>query len=422
MDKLLITGGTRLNGELRISGAKNSALIILASSLLSNEPVTICNVPHLHDITTMIELLGCMGVEMVIDEKRNIEVHANTIKQFTAPYELVKTMRASFLVLGPMLAHYGQAEVSLPGGCAIGPRPVDQHLQGLTAMGADIFMEDGYVKASVKGRLKGAHILFDVKTVGGTEHIMMAATLADGRTVMENCAREPEIVDLADCLIAMGADIEGQGTDTIVVNGVEELKGCQHQVIPDRVEAGTYLIAVAATGGKVKLKDAQPDHLEAVLLKLADAGAEISCGTDWIALDMKGRKPKAVSLVTSPYPAFPTDLQAQIMAMNCIAEGTATVTETVFENRFMHIHEMNRMGARIKLDGNSTTAFVEGVDVLKGAPVMANDLRASVSLVIAGLVAKGNTIVDRIYHIDRGYEQIEEKLQLLGANVKRIPG
>jgi len=420
MDKLLITGGTKLDGELRISGAKNSALIILTSSLLSNEPVTICNVPHLHDITTMIELLGCMGVEMVIDEKRNIEVHANTIKQFTAPYELVKTMRASFLVLGPMLAHYGQAEVSLPGGCAIGPRPVDQHLQGLTAMGADIYMEDGYVKASVKGRLKGAHILFDVKTVGGTEHIMMSATLAEGRTVMENCAREPEIVDLADCLISMGADIEGQGTDTIVVNGVEELKGCRHRVIPDRVETGTFLIAVAATGGHVKLKDAQPDHLEAVLLKLADAGAEISCGKDWIELDMKGRKPKAVSLVTSPYPAFPTDLQAQIMAMNCIAEGSATVTETVFENRFMHIHEMNRMGARIKLEANSTTAYVEGVELLKGAPVMANDLRASVSLVIAGLVAEGNTIVDRIYHIDRGYEQIEEKLQLLGANVKRI--
>jgi|TARA_Y100000310_G_scaffold321640_1_gene379578 UDP-N-acetylglucosamine 1-carboxyvinyltransferase len=421
MDKLLITGGTKLDGELRISGAKNSALIVLTSSLLSNEPVTICNVPHLHDITTMIELLGCMGVEMVIDEKRNIEVHANTIKQFTAPYELVKTMRASFLVLGPMLAHYGQAEVSLPGGCAIGPRPVDQHLQGLTAMGADIYMEDGYVKASVNGRLKGAHILFDVKTVGGTEHIMMSATLAEGRTVMENCAREPEIVDLADCLISMGADIEGQGTDTIVVNGVDELKGCRHRVIPDRVETGTFLIAVAATGGKVKLKDAQPDHLEAVLLKLADAGAEISCGADWIELDMKGRKPKAVSLVTSPYPAFPTDLQAQIMAMNCIAEGSATVTETVFENRFMHIHEMNRMGAKIKLEGNSTTAFVEGVELLKGAPVMANDLRASVSLVIAGLVAEGNTIVDRIYHIDRGYEQIEEKLQLLGANVKRIP-
>lgn len=421
MDKLLITGGTELNGELRVSGAKNSALIILTASLLSNEPVTICNVPHLHDITTMIELLGCMGVEMVIDEKRNIEVHANTIKKFTAPYELVKTMRASFLVLGPMLAHYGQAEVSLPGGCAIGPRPVDQHLQGLEAMGAEICMEDGYVKATVKGRLKGAHILFDLKTVGGTEHIMMAATLAQGRTVMENCAREPEIVDLADCLISMGADIEGQGTDTITVNGVEELKGCRHRVIPDRVEAGTYLIAAAATGGKIKLKDARPDHLEAVLLKLADAGAEISCGEDWIALDMNGRKPKAVSLVTSPYPAFPTDLQAQMMAMNCIAEGTATVTETVFENRFMHIHEMNRMGARIKLEGNSTTAFVEGVEILKGAPVMANDLRASVSLVIAGLVAEGDTIVDRIYHIDRGYEQIEEKLQLLGANVKRIP-
>ena len=422
MDKLIISGGSRINGELRVSGAKNSAVTILAASLLANEPVRICNVPHLRDITTMIELLGCMGIEMVIDEKMSIEIHANTIKQFTAPYDLVKTMRASFLVLGPMLAHYGKAEVSLPGGCAIGPRPVDQHLRGLEALGAKIVMDEGYVKASVDGRLKGAHIFFDVTTVGGTEHIMMAATLAEGQTVMENCAREPEIVDLADCLIAMGADIHGQGTDTIVVNGVEELGGCTHVVIPDRVEAGTFLIAAAATGGYIRLKDVIPDHLEILLLKLQEAGAEITCGDDWIELDMHGKKPKAVDLVTAPYPAFPTDLQAQMIAMNSIALGSATVTETVFENRFMHVHEINRMGANIKLEGNNTTAIVKGVKSLKGAPVMANDLRASVSLVIAGLIASGETEVNRIYHIDRGYEQIEEKLQSLGARIKRVAG
>lgn len=420
MDKLMITGGARLDGELRVSGAKNSALKILAASLLANEPVTVCNVPHLRDITTMIELLGCMGVEVVIDEKMNIEVHANTIKKFTAPYELVKTMRASFLVLGPMLAHYGQAEVSLPGGCAIGPRPVDQHLRGLEALGADIFMQDGYVKASVNGRLRGAHISFDISTQGGTEHIMMAATLAEGQTIMENCAREPEVVDLADCLNAMGADVSGQGTRTIVINGVEELSGCSHRVIPDRVEAGTYLIAAAATGGRIRLKGARPEHLESVLMKLKEAGASLTCGDDWIELDMQGKRPASVSLVTAPYPAFPTDLQAQIIAMNCIADGTATVKETIFENRFMHVHEMNRMGANIRLEGNNTIAIVKGVDRLKGAPVMANDLRASVSLVIAGLVAEGDTVVDRIYHVDRGYEQVEEKLQQLGANIRRV--
>jgi len=422
MDKLIISGGSRIHGELRVSGAKNSAVTILAASILANEPVRICNVPHLRDITTMIELLGCMGIEMVIDEKMSIEIHANTIKQFTAPYDLVKTMRASFLVLGPMLAHYGKAEVSLPGGCAIGPRPVDQHLRGLEALGAQITMDEGYVKASVDGRLKGAHIFFDVTTVGGTEQIMMAATLAEGQTVMENCAREPEVVDLADCLIAMGADIHGQGTDTIVVNGVEELGGCTHVVIPDRVEAGTFLIAAAATGGYIKLKDVIPEHLEILLLKLKEAGAEITCGKDWIELDMHGKKPKAVDLVTAPYPAFPTDLQAQMIAMNSIALGSATVTETVFENRFMHVHEINRMGANIKLEGNNTTAIVKGVESLVGAPVMANDLRASVSLVIAGLIANGETEVNRIYHIDRGYEQIEEKLQSLGARIKRVAG
>ncbi len=420
MDKLRIRGRATLNGELRASGAKNSAVKMLAASLLANEPVTISNVPHLRDITTMIELLGSLGVEVVIDEKMNIEIHANTIKRFTAPYDLVRTMRASFLVLGPMLAHYGQAEVSLPGGCAIGPRPVDQHLRGLEALGAKIEMSDGYVKASVDGRLKGTHILFDFSTVGGTEHIMMAATLAEGQTILENCAREPEIVDLAECLNAMGAEIRGQGTDTIVINGVESLSGCHHRVIPDRVEAGTYLIAAAATGGRIRIRDIRPEHLEAVLIKLEAAGATVATGEDWIELDMEGRRPRAVSLVTAPYPAFPTDLQAQIIAMNAVAEGTATIKETIFENRFMHVHEMNRMGARIRLDGNNTIAIVEGVDRLQGAPVMANDLRASVSLVIAGLVAEGETIVNRIYHIDRGYEQVEEKMHSLGADISRV--
>ncbi|HJL61684.1 MAG TPA: UDP-N-acetylglucosamine 1-carboxyvinyltransferase [Pseudomonadales bacterium] len=420
MDKLLIHGGTRLDGELRASGAKNSALKMLTASLLANEPVTISNVPHLRDITTMIELLGSLGVEVVIDEKMSVEIHANTIKSFTAGYDLVKTMRASFLVLGPMLAHYGQAIVSLPGGCAIGPRPIDQHLRGLQALGARIEMNEGYVHASVDGRLKGAHFSFDFCTVGGTEHVMMAATLAEGQTVLENCAREPEIVDLANCLNAMGADISGVGTGTIVINGVESMHGCTHRVIADRVEAATYLIAAATTGGRVKVKEAQQEHLEVVLTKLEEAGAEITVDDEGIELDMKGKRPKAVSLVTAPYPAFPTDLQAQIMVMNSIAEGTATVKETIFENRFMHVHEINRMGANIRLEGNNTIALVEGVAELNAAPVMANDLRASVSLVIAGLVAKGDTIVDRIYHIDRGYEQVEEKFRILGAHIERI--
>jgi|TARA_B100001971_G_scaffold8484_2_gene6967 UDP-N-acetylglucosamine 1-carboxyvinyltransferase len=393
---------------------------MLTASLLANEPVTISNVPHLRDITTMIELLGSLGVEVVIDEKMSIEIHANTIKSFTAGYDLVKTMRASFLVLGPMLAHYGQAIVSLPGGCAIGPRPIDQHLRGLQALGARIEMNEGYVHASVDGRLKGAHFSFDFCTVGGTEHVMMAATLAEGQTVLENCAREPEIVDLANCLNAMGADISGVGTGTIVINGVESMHGCTHRVIADRVEAATYLIAAATTGGRVKVKEAQQEHLEVVLTKLEEAGAEITVDDEGIELDMKGKRPKAVSLVTAPYPAFPTDLQAQIMVMNSIAEGTATVKETIFENRFMHVHEINRMGANIRLEGNNTIALVEGVAELNAAPVMANDLRASVSLVIAGLVAKGDTIVDRIYHIDRGYEQVEEKFRILGAHIERI--
>lgn len=420
MDKLLISGGARLEGELRASGAKNSAVTILAASLLANEPVTISNVPHLRDITTMIELLVSMGVEVVVDEKMNIEIHANTIKSFVAPYDLVRTMRASFLVLGPLLAHYGEAEVSLPGGCAIGPRPVDLHLRGLEALGAIIEMKEGYVKAKVNGRLKGARFIFDVSTVGGTEHIMMAAALAEGTTVLENCAREPEIIDLADFLNAMGAKVSGQGTDTITIEGVESLSGCDHHVIADRVEAATYLIAAAATGGHVKMRDVIPEHLDVVTSKLREAGADVTIGEDWIELDMGGRRPKAVSLVTAPYPGFPTDLQAQFLAMNTIAEGTATVKETIFENRFMHVHEMNRMGAQIRLEGNNTTAIVEGVGVLEAAPVMANDLRASVSLVIAALIADGDTVVNRIYHIDRGYEQVEEKLQNLGAKIKRI--
>jgi UDP-N-acetylglucosamine 1-carboxyvinyltransferase len=419
MDRLLIEGGRRLNGELRISGAKNSALPILAATLLADETVTIANVPHLHDVTTMIELLGCLGVEVTIDEKMNVEVRGATLNNCRAPYEVVKTMRASFTVLGPMLARHGQAEVSLPGGCAIGPRPVDQHLKGLKAMGADISVENGYVIANAKGRLKGAHILMDITTVGGTENLMMAATLAQGATVLENAAREPEIVDLAECLIGMGARITGHGTDTIVVEGVSELHGCQHRVMPDRVETGTYLIAAAATGGRIKVRDTCPRALESVLIKLQQAGAEVEEGPDWIQLEMHGRRPRAVDIRTAPYPGFPTDMQAQFLAMMAIAEGTSKITETIFENRFMHIHEINRLGANIGLEGNMV-AVVQGVDQLRGAPVMATDLRASFSLVVAGLVASGETVIDRIYHIDRGYECIEEKLQQLGARVQRL--
>lgn len=420
MDKLIIEGGAALNGELRISGAKNSALPILAASLLCDEPVTIRNLPHLHDITTMIELLGCMGVELIIDEKLSVEVHANTISEYSAPYELVKTMRASILVLGPMVAHFGKAHVSFPGGCAIGSRPVDLHLKGLEAMGANISVDGGYINATVEGRLYGAHIFMETVTVGGTENIMMAAALADGKTIIENAAREPEVVDLANFLIAMGAKITGHGTDTLIIEGVDRLHGCEYDVMPDRIETGTYLVAAAATGGRVKLKDTQPDYLEAVLNKLEEAGALITSGDNWIELDMQGRRPKAVNIKTAPYPGFPTDMQAQFTAMNTIAEGTSAVTETVFENRLIQTHEMNRMGARISIEGN--TAIITGVESLEGAPVMATDLRASASLVIAGLIANGQTIIDRIYHIDRGYECIEEKLQLLGANIRRLPG
>jgi len=420
MDKLIITGGEQLTGEVRISGAKNSALPILASALLASEPVTICNLPHLHDITTMLELLRRMGVELVIDEKLNVEIDPSTIDKLVAPYELVKTMRASILVLGPMVAHFGEAEVSLPGGCAIGSRPVDLHIQGLRAMGADVVVENGYIRAKTNGRLKGARVFFDTVTVTGTENILMAATLAEGQSILENAAREPEVVDLAECLIAMGADITGHGTDTIVVNGVEKLHGCKFPVVADRIETGTYLAAVAATRGKVKIKNTSPAILDAVLQKLEEAGAHITTGDDWIELDMKGQRPKAVNVTTAPYPAFPTDMQAQFSAMNAVSEGVSILKETIFENRFMHMQEMIRMGAKINIDGN--TAVVEGVERLQGAPVMATDLRASASLVIAALVADGDTVIDRIYHIDRGYECIEEKLQLLGARIKRVPG
>ncbi len=420
MDKLIITGGNRLNGEIRISGAKNSALPILAATLLADEAVTICNLPHLHDITTLIELFGRMGIQPVLDERMNVEVNPTTITTLVAPYELVKTMRASILVLGPMVAHFGEAEVALPGGCAIGTRPVDLHIRGLEAMGAKITVENGYIKAKApEGGLRGAHFFFDTVSVTGTENILMAATLARGKTVLENAAREPEVVDLAECLIAMGANITGHGTATITIEGVERLHGARYSVMPDRIETGTYLVAAAATRGYVKLKDTDPTILEAVLLKLEEAGAMVDTGKNWISLDMKGNRPRAINLRTAPYPAFPTDMQAQFIAMNAVAEGTGTVIETVFENRFMHVQEMNRMGAQIMVEGN--TAVVTGVERLTGAPVMATDLRASASLVIAGLVADGDTLVDRIYHIDRGYECIEEKFHALGAVIRRVP-
>jgi UDP-N-acetylglucosamine 1-carboxyvinyltransferase len=419
MDKLIITGGQAISGELRISGSKNSGLPILAATLLADAPLHICNLPHLNDITTMLALLRCMGVGITIDEKMCVEVDPTLINDFTAPYDLVKTMRASILVLGPILARHGVANVSFPGGCAIGSRPVDIHLRGLEAMGAEIQVDEGYIRAKSNGRLKGAHIFMDTVTVGGTENLVMAATLAEGTTVLENAAREPEVVDLCDFLVAMGAEIEGIGTGTLTIQGVDKLNGCTYSVMPDRIETGTFLTAAAAARGRVLLKDTDPHMLEAVLLKLEEAGAHLSTGSDWIELDMKGNRPKAVSLKTAPYPAFPTDMQAQFTAMNAVAEGTGTVIETIFENRLIQIHELNRMGANIRLEGN--TAIVTGVEQLKGAPVMASDLRASASLVIAGLVAQGETVVDRIYHIDRGYECIEEKLQLLGANIRRVP-
>lgn len=416
-DKLLITGGVSLGGEVRIAGAKNAALPILAGTLLADGKVTLSNVPHLHDVTTTLELLGRMGVTLTIGERMCIEVDAREIKRFSAPYELVKTMRASILMLGPLVGRFGRADISLPGGCAIGARPVNLHLEGLRAMGAEVSLENGYIRARAE-RLHGARLVLDMVTVTGTENLMMAAALADGETVIENAAREPEVTDLAEFLNGMGARIRGAGTDSIHVAGVERLAGTRYRVLPDRIETGTYLVAAAITGGRILCRDTRPDLLDAVLVKLREAGARIETGPDWIRLDMAGRRPRAVDVYTAPYPAFPTDMQAQLCALNSIAEGVGTVTETVFENRFMHVLEMQRMGADIRLEGN--VAVCRGVERLTAAPVMATDLRASAGLVLAGLVAKGETLVDRIYHIDRGYDNIEEKLATLGARVRRI--
>jgi UDP-N-acetylglucosamine 1-carboxyvinyltransferase len=417
MDKLLIKGGRPLQGEISISGAKNAALPILAATLLADDPVNLSNVPHLHDITTTIGLLAQMGSELTIDERMNLEIDSTRIKEFFAPYELVKTMRSSILVLGPLLAKYGRADVSLPGGCAIGSRPVNIHLQGLRSMGADIQVENGYIRATAK-KLKGVHLTMDIVTVTGTENLMMAATLAEGITVLDNAAREPEVSDLANCLISMGAKIKGAGTDRIEIEGVEKLSGTSYEIMPDRIETGTYLVAAAMTGGKVKLKGTKSELLDSVLSKLREAGASIETDENTITLDMSGHRPKAVDIHTVPFPGFPTDMQAQFTAMNCIASGSGVITESVFENRFMHVQELQRMGADLKLEGN--TAISTGVDKLEGAPVMATDLRASASLVLAGLVASGDTVVDRIYHIDRGYETIEEKLTQLGAHIRRV--
>ncbi len=415
MDKLVIQGGTPLTGEVRISGAKNATLPILCAALLTRDTLRLQNVPHLHDVTTMLGLLAQMGVEISLDEKLGVGLTAQSLHNLTAPYELVKTMRASILVLGPMVARFGEARVSLPGGCAIGQRPVDLHIKGLQAMGANIDIEQGYIHARA-GRLKGAHIILDLVTVTGTENLMMAAVLADGVTVLENAAREPEVVDLAVCLNAMGARVKGAGGDVITIEGVEELHGAIHSVMPDRIEIGTFLCAAAATGGQIKLKGTRANILDAVVTKLQEAGAHVEAGPDWISLSTSGPL-KAVSLRTAPYPAFPTDMQAQFMALNAVAQGTAVVTETIFENRFMHVQELRRLGAKIEVEGN--TAIVQGVSSLQGASVMATDLRASASLVLAGLVAKGETLVDRVYHLDRGYECIEEKLGQLGARIKR---
>ena len=419
MDKLIIHGGASLEGEVSISGAKNSALPILSATLLTDQPVVIGNVPHLHDITTTIELLGRMGSKITVNECMNIEIDNAEINNFFAPYELVKTMRASILVLGPLLARYGKADVSLPGGCAIGSRPVNIHLQGLIAMGAEITTDSGYIRAITKERLKGVQLTLDMVTVTGTENLMMAATLADGLTVIENAAREPEVKDLAICLNKMGAKISGAGTDRIEIEGVETLHGTEHKILPDRIETGTYLVAAVMTGGKMRLRNTRSVLLESVLSKLSEAGATIDTEENAISIDMRGKKPKAVDIHTAPFPGFPTDMQAQFTAMNSIAEGSGTITEAVFENRFMHVHELQRMGADLKLEGNTT--ITDGVEQLTCAPVMATDLRASASLVLAGLVAEGQTTVDRIYHIDRGYETIEEKLSQLGADIRRIP-
>ncbi len=416
MDKLTIVGGQRLDGEIRASGAKNATLPIMAAGLLSAEPLIVRNVPHLEDVTTTNMLLGQMGVSVTIGEGWVVEIDAGNMTSCVAPYELVKTMRASILVLGPLLARHGEAEVSLPGGCAIGARPVDQHIKGLEAMGAEIVVEEGYIRARA-GRLQGARIVMDTVTVTGTENLLMAATLAEGETILENAAREPEVIDLANCLTAMGARITGAGTDTIHVQGVERLHGAEYSVLPDRIETGTYLIAAAITRGRIHVRDTCPEHLDAVLQKLRAAGADIKQGPDWLELDMQDKRARSVSLRTSPHPGFPTDMQAQFMALNCVADGVGTIIETIFENRFMHVSELQRMGADISLEGH--TAMVRGRERLTGAPVMATDLRASAGLVLAALAAEGETDVRRIYHIDRGYECIEEKLQQLGANIRR---
>jgi len=418
MDKLIISGGIPLNGEIRISGAKNAALPILIATILADSEVLISNVPHLHDVTTTMELLGSMGAELAVHEHMSTSINPRPIKNSYVPYELVKTMRASILALGPLLAKYGQAKVSLPGGCAIGARPVNIHIDGMRALGAEIVIKEGYIIAKAKKRLQGKEIVMDLVTVTGTENLMMAATLARGTTILKNCAREPEVQDLANFLNVLGAKIEGAGTDTITIEGVESLHGGQYSVISDRIEAGTYLVAGAMTHGHIKIKDISPNIMDAVLYHLEEAGAKITTGSNWIELNMHGNRPKAVNISTAPYPAFPTDMQAQFLAMNSIAEGTGTITETIFENRFMHVQELQRLGARINLQGN--TAISEGVPMLTGAPVMATDLRASAGLVLAGLMASGETEVDRIYHIDRGYECIEEKLSQLGAKIRRV--
>ncbi|MDH3380089.1 MAG: UDP-N-acetylglucosamine 1-carboxyvinyltransferase [Gammaproteobacteria bacterium] len=419
MDKLIVSGGRRLQGEVRISGAKNAALPVLIASLLTDKPLQIGNIPHLHDITTTMELLGQLGVHLQIDEKMAIEADASDVQQYRAPYELVKTMRASILVLGPLLARFGRAEVSMPGGCAIGSRPVNLHIKGFEAMGAEVTIEGGYIKAKAD-RLRGTRIVMDMISVTGTENLMMAATLAQGTTVIENAAREPEVVDLARCLARMGAQIDGAGTDTITIDGIDSLGGATHEVIADRIEAGTYLVAGAVTGGNVKVRNVDSHLLDAVLVKLEEAGADLTVNDSSIHLRMDDRRPLAVNVRTAPFPAFPTDMQAQFVMLNSIAEGTGTVTETVFENRFMHVHELQRMGANVEMRGN--TAVITGVEKLRGAPVMATDLRASACLALAGLVADADTVIDRIYHIDRGYDCIEEKLAQLGARIRRVPG
>jgi len=423
MAKIVVTGGNALNGEVHISGAKNAVLPILCATLLADAPVEITNVPHLHDVVTTVKLLGELGAKVTIDQGTlsrgsAIVVDPRPVNQHVAPYELVRTMRASILVLGPLLARFGAAEVSLPGGCAIGSRPVDQHIKGLQALGAEISVENGFIKAHVDGRLKGGRYTFDMVSVTGTENVLMAAVLAEGTSVLENAAMEPEVADLAHCLIALGAKIEGIGTARLVVEGVERLHGGRHAVLPDRIETGTFLVAAAMSGGRVTVRNARPDTMDAVLHKLTEAGAEISTTEDTITLDMHGKRPKAVNITTAPHPAFPTDMQAQFMAMNCVADGVGVITETIFENRFMHVNELLRLGADIQIEGH--TAIVRGVEKLSGAPVMATDLRASACLILAGLVAADETSIDRIYHLDRGYENIEEKLSGLGANVRRI--